>query len=323
MAGFFRIDSFFQRLRRAYYCQSKRICSSILSWLPPDVYFCFPKVVTGLWYASQKGFFPKFAHPRDINEQLMVNNIGAFRNPNKRALLIRCADKFTVRDYVKERGLGDILNDCYGAYDSINDIDFDAFPHQFVLKTTNGSGQIIICHDKSRFEPCSVKAILNKWLSEASVFGLKTGEWHYSAIKPRIIAEKFLDAGPSESSLIDYKFHCIHGKVVGVLVCYDRNPSMHELNLDHFDMNWQLTECILPQFHRKRRLIPRPASFEQMCRVSEVLSQGIDYVRVDLYDVNGEVFFGEMTFTPAANLMTYYTQDFLNEMLSIYKSGVE
>ena len=311
--------SVFTRIKRAYRCQFMHLCTRVLNRLSPEAFYRHPKTITRLWYGSQKGLFPRLNHPRDFNEQLLAINLAAFHDKGMRKIRIQCADKYAVRAYIQSLGLADTLNDCFGVYDSFQEIDFKKLPNQFVLKLTNGSGQNFICRDKSELDLKALESQCNAWLSGSSTFGLKTAEWHYSAIKPRIIAEKYLSSLGDDSSLIDYKFHCFNGRIAGILVCYDRKPELHQGNFDYYDSEWNLTDGILPQYHRHQRFIPKPVSFERMKHIAETVSRGIDYVRVDLYEIDGTPSFGEMTFTPAGNVMSKYRQWVMDYFLKVYK----
>lgn len=309
----------FGKIDRTLRCQIKHFSSGILARMSPESFYDNPKRVTVLWYLSRIGSFPHLRHPRNFNEQLLAINLHAYGDEKERAIRIRCADKYEVRSYVEERGHGAILNDCYGVYESAEDIDFDLLPMQFVLKLTNGCGQNLICKDKTHLDYTNLKSTVSRWIADSSQFGLKRAEWHYSAIKPRIIAEKYLSSLGESVSLIDYKFHCLHGKVAGILVCYDRDPESHHANLDYYTPDWVLTEGIISRAHVHRRPIPKPASLDRMLRIAEDLSRGIDYVRVDLFEIDNEPVFSEMTFTPAGNIMTNYRPWLLKVLLDKYQ----
>lgn len=314
------IQDFSGRVRRTIICQSKHCFGRILDRLSPQTFHSHPKLISSLWYASQIGYFPNLRKPKDFHSQLIAVNLKAYRDEAGRKLRIRCADKYEVREYVKERGLESLLNDCYGVFNDISEVDFDSLPDQFVIKMTNGCGQNYICRDKRMMNVKQVCNMFHTWMAQSDTFGLKTGEWHYSQIKPRIIVEKYLSSLGEDKSIIDYKFHCIHGKIAGILVCYDRDNSVHDLNLDFYDSDWNLTEGILPQFHKDRREIPKPFSYPEMFHAVETLCEGIDYVRVDMYEIDGKPLFGEMTFTPAGNIMLKYSPDTLDQMLDAFKS---
>lgn len=311
--------AFVGKIKRAVRFQTRRLFSWVLVRMKPDAFYDYPKGVTRLWYLSRIGSFPHLQSPRDFNEQLLSINLHAYKDDEERAIRIRCADKYEVRGYVEERGLGSILNDCYGVYESAEDIDFDALPKQFVLKLTNGCGQNYICKDKTRLDYSEIRALVNRWIQESSHLGLKSAEWHYTAIRPRIIAEKYLSSLGESVSLIDYKFHCIHGKIAGILVCYDRSPKSHRAQLDFYTPEWELTDGIIPRAHKRQRPVSKPASFDRMCRIAEDLSRGIDYVRVDLFEIDNMPVFSEMTFTPSGNIMTNYKPWLLKDLLDKYK----
>lgn len=306
------------KIKRASICQKKHLYLKIWKKCSPSMFWAHPKLISRLWFASQKGYFPNLSHPRDFNELLIKLNLDSMRLPLIRNKRILCADKFSVRDYISSIGLSGILNKIYGVYNHFEDIHFDDLPNQFVLKMTTGCGQNIICTDKSDLDVNTVEKSFRKWYDQASTFGLSTGEWHYSLIKPRIIAEEYLNSIGENTSIIDYKFHCIKGKVVGILVCYDRDNEKKQANFDLYDICWHLTDGIFPQFHKKRRSIPKPSSLEQMIDIAQKISYGFDYVRVDLYEINGKPVFGEMTFTPAGNVMTKYQPWVMKKMLNIY-----
>lgn len=293
------------KISRVYRCQLKHLCGRVLGALKPNSFFRNPKLITALWYMSQKGRIPHFSHPRNIDEQLMANNLRAMNNEQERAIRIQCADKYAVREYVRNKGFNHILNNCFGVYRSVDEIDFDDLPDQFVLKLTNGCGQNFICRDKRQLDIASLKKTLHCWIDQAPFIGLKTGEWHYSQIEPRIIAEEYLSFLDDGNSLIDYKFHCFNGNVLGVLVCYDRDPQTHLANYDWYDLEWNLTDGEPEELHKNQRIIPKPASFNEMIKIVKALSSNIEYVRIDLYDINGKPLFGEMTFTEGGNILVY------------------
>lgn len=311
----------FGRIKRTVICQSKHFFHYVWSFCKPQMYYKHPRLINRLWFASCEGRFPNFKHPKLFSEQLMAINLDAYKDGKKRQLRIQCADKYAVRQYVMDKGLCDILNDCYGVYDSFDDIDFDQLPNQFVLKMTNGSGQNYICRDKSKMDKEAVRKQFEVWFGMLNDFGLIYGEWQYTHMKPRIIAEKYLSTLGEDVSIIDYKFHCMHGKVYGALVCYDRIVNTHHVNIDHYTADWQLTDGVTPDYRLTRRPIPRPATFDQMKQIAETLSEGIEYVRVDLYEIDGKILFGEMTFTPAGNMLPYYTKEALKDMQKFYDAN--
>ena len=293
------------RIVRTIRCQMRKYYGKRWEKVTPADFYENPERVTALWYAFREGRMPDFKHPTDFNERLMALNLQAFRDETQWPIRIICSDKYAVRQYVESKGFGAILNECYGVYDRFEDIDFSVLPNQFVIKATNGSGQNYICRNKAEMDIDAVRKDFDLWLTQTDTIGLTTGEWHYVHVKPRIIVEKYLSTLGEDVSVIDYKFHCIHNLVYGEYVCYDRVLGTHNVNYDHYDADWNLTDGVLPTFHPHQRLIPKPTRFDEMKRIAVALSEGLEYVRVDLYEIEGKIIFGEMTFTPMGNYLPY------------------
>ena len=289
--------------------------------LKPQDFYNDPERVHRIWYMCREGRKPNFENPTDFNERLMALNLKNYQDDKMRKLITQCADKYAVREYVEKKGFGDILVECYGVFDTFDEIDFDKLPNQFVMKTTNASGQNYICLDKSKMDISAVKKQFEAWIGGCREFGLTTGEWHYSLIQPRIIIEKYMSMLGENLSLVDYKFHCINHQVYGEYVCYDRIVNTHTVNFDHYDAEWNLTDGVLPQFHPTQRSLPKPKDFEKMKEISVALSSEFEYVRVDLYDIDGKIYFGEMTFTPMGNYLPYIKSR-LEDMEHFYKETI-
>lgn len=306
-------QSFITRKKRAVY-------RMLYNRVPPKFFYNSPKTMASLWYAINEGRLPNLRHPKDFSELMMSINLKARKDPLARSLRVRCADKYAVRDYVKEKGLEHILNECYGVYDSFDEIDFDALPNQFVLKLTSCCGMNYICRDKSTLDIDQLRETVAKWFAACEDFGLKTAEWHYVEIKPRLIAEKYLSMLGESLSLIDYKWHCFNGQVYHIQTISDRDVKKGSCSYinETYDTQWQRTECIKPEYHNTRRMHPKPECFEEMKHVAETLSKDFEYVRVDLYEIDGKVLFGELTFTPAGCYKFDYNRDCLEDMCRFY-----
>ena len=271
-----------------------------------------------MFYENWLGKRLHFRHPQDINQQLMKLSLEAYKDTIQHKLRVQCADKYRVREYVASKGLEDILIPSYGVFDNFDEIDFDKLPNQFVIQSNFGCGHIWICKDKKK-----ELADIEKWRKQfdewmaITDFGLSSSEWQYSEIPHKLVITKYLDS-LGAISVNDYKFHCMHGQVYGCLVVYDRSIGEHSYQLDHYDIDWHLTDGILPARHPKRREIPKPKCYERMLEIAQILSKDFPYCRVDLYEVEGLVYFGELTFTPQANVMDYYTDEMLRDMFRFY-----
>lgn len=228
------------------------------------------------------------------------------------SLWSRCSDKYLVREFVQERGLGFTLNTLLGVYEKAEDINFDDMPSKFVLKGNNGGGHkaIMIINDKTKIDNKRVCKTVNQWLKLKDFE--RHAECHYKKIRPLIIAEKYLEHKDNESSLVDYKFYCFNGKVHSILLCTDRDDN--GVNLSSYDLEWNLHPENMDEKHRANVIHPKPKSLEKMIKYSEIMSAGIPFVRVDWYEIDDEPVFGELTFTPACGFLYYHSMNYLCEL---------
>lgn len=271
-----------------------------------------------LYYENMTGKRLNMSHPRNINERLMALSLAAYKDPIQHQLRVQCADKYRVREYVKSKGLEDILIPFYGEYDSFDEIDFDKLPNQFVIQTNFGSGQIWICKDKTSADIEKWHKQFDEWMAIKD-FGWRTGEWQYNEIPHKLVITKYLDS-LGAMSINDYKFHCINGHIYACLVGYDRDIEHHQVQLDLYDTDWNLMDGIHVYKHPHQKPIPKPKSLSKMLKIAETLSASSKYVRVDLYEIGGDVMFGEMTFTPSANIMFSHTNERLIDMEQFFES---
>lgn len=273
---------------------------------------CYLKMM----YCNWIGRWPNLKQPEDFNQWLLKTSLQNSKNPRMRELIPLCVDKYAVRKYIAEKGYTDTLNECYGVYERVEDIDFKSLPQQFVMKMTNASGRNFICIVKSKCDWKKVSAQFTVWLQDND-FGWETGEWQYRLIKPRIIVERFLE-NLGESSLIDYKFNVIQGRVYSCFVAYNRdNNAAHsrQVCFDDYDRDWNRTEAIKPEWHTNRRYIAKPKNYERMVEMAERCSKDFPYCRFDLYEIDGKIMFGEMTFTPQGCVLEFYQDDWLKQVL--------
>lgn len=263
-------------------------------------------------------------NPQDLNEKILWAKL--YSDTTQWTTL---ADKYKVRDYVKQKGLGDCLVKLYGAWDDVNDFDFDQLPENFILKANNGDGKGTnkAVRGKSTLPIAQKAAIvktIDEWLHRKNI-GLLHVEPHYKEIHPMVIAEELLPTPKGESTLIDYKLWCFNGKVHYILICSDRSGNGAKVHLMLYDREWNA--C--PQYsifsfgYPKGKIMPKPKNLDKMIEVAEKLSQGFPELRVDLYnlnpeDENGKIYFGELTFTSLGGLMTYFTPEFLKKAGALF-----
>lgn len=211
-------------------------------------------------------------------------------------------DKYEVRKYIAEKLGEEYLIPLLGVWDSPDEIEFDSLPNQFAMKCNHNSGLgMCICSDKSKLDIKKVKKDLRKGLKQD--YYITGREWPYKDVKRRIIAEKYINDGTGED-LRDYKFYCFSGVPMFCQVISDRSTKE---TIDIFDMNWTLQEFtgfgnIYPHSEKE---IPKPETFGEMKAAAEILSKDIPFSRIDLYEVQGKMYFGEITFFPASGLGTF------------------
>ena len=211
----------------------------------------------------------------------------------KNPLVIKCASRVGAREYVKEKGYENLLIKTYGVFDRFEDIDFEKLPNAFALKTTHSSQMNYICFDKSKINYDELKKKFNKYLK--TNYGKKTVELHYSKIKPQIIIEELmLDNGKLPT---EYKIHVFNGKARNLYVVTSRGI---DIRYNNYYIDW--TPFDGSQFNGWRKTdypLTKPENFDEMVKISEALASPFPFVRVDLYNINGKIYFSEMTFTPA------------------------
>ena len=201
------------------------------------------------------------------------------------------ADKIKVRDIIKEKLGEDICFPIYGAWERYEDIDFNALPDKFVLKCNHDSGSVKVINDKSQIDHKELSAFFKGRLKlNPYVLGR---EYPYKNIKPMIMAEKYMTP-EGDSDINDYKFFCFNGKPEVLLIVSDRNIDCRS---DFFDMDFNhlMLTRVNPNSEDK---IDKPKMFDKMKALAERLSVGMKFVRIDLYEIDGKIYFGEYTFFP-------------------------
>lgn len=229
-------------------------------------------------------------YPVTFNEKLQWLKLYD-RNP----LYTNLVDKFQVRNYIIKTIGEEYLIPLIGVWDNFEEIDFDELPEQFVLKCTHDSGGLVICKDKSKLHVKAVRRKINKCLKRNYYYDHR--EWPYKNVKPKIICEKYM-ADESGTELKDYKFMCFNGKVKCSFICLNRISS-NGLNVDFYDMDWKPMP-FERHYKRSGTVIAKPKNFDMMVKFSKKLSKDIPFVRVDFYEADGHLYFGELTFYPGS-----------------------
>ena len=263
-----------------------------------------PVFASKIIYYQKFGKRLKLSNPTTFNEKLMWLKL--YEDDSLKTI---CADKYLVRDYVRKAGYSQTLIDLYKVYERVEDIDFQELPNRFVMKCTHGSGFNIICTRKEKLDQEKVILQLKEWM--ATDYSLIRCEPHYSKIKPKIIVERFLGQETNGKLPIDYKIHCFHGQPKIFDVVLDRGTEEKK----HIMLNseWEIMPYTEDSVNFKGE-IKKPEKLDDMLVMARELSKEFTYVRVDFYYYNDEIYFGELTFTPAACVDTDYSEGVDYEM---------
>ena len=281
----------------------------LVTWLNPII----PKTMIQIRHLLRMKRFANLRNPQDLNEKILWMAVNTDTTEWS-----RLADKYEVRDYVRECGLEEILVKQYGLWNNMNEVDFKKLPNAFVLKPTHGSGDVVVVKDKSKADIEGIRTKIQKELDEHIC--TSAAELHYTRIPHRVIAEELLVNDPVSqkysSTLIDYKIWCFNGKAHYVWVCMNRfvrNKDGAEVMTYDREWNAHPEYCrVTPDFSLADPM-PKPAGYDHMLEVAERLAKPFPVVRVDLYNLNGRIYFGEMTFTSYGAIMDFYSDLFLKK----------
>lgn len=269
-----------------------------------------PVNLVRLRYFAKFKRFPDLDNPRDLNEKILWLKL--FSDVSR---WIELADKYKVREYMESQGLEKYLVKLYGKWDNVEDIDFSSLPESLIFKANNGDGKGThrIVRNLSKANKVELKKAMKKWLERKNIGDL-SAEPQYKDIPPCIIAEELLPFPENSNSVVDYKIWCINGEPLYIRTYSDRAADGGEANVMTYDVEWNPH----PEFnsgrgsYKESDKMPRPKNLEEMISLARTLSTEFPIVRVDLYNIDGKIFFGELTFTSQGGMMTSCTQEFLD-----------
>lgn len=244
------------------------------------------KLYLSIKFRSHMGYWMDWKNPQTFSEKLQWLKVYD-RHPE----YTKMVDKVAAKDYVAGIIGEEYIIPTLAVYNSADEIDFDALPNQFVLKCTHDSGGIVVCKDKSKLDINAAKEKLRKGLKRTYI--VQNREYPYKNVPRRIIAEQYMEDESRE--LKDYKFFCFDGVPKYLFVATDRGRDDTETKFDFFDMDWN--HLPFTNGHPNNPVTPeKPENFELMKELASKLSKGMPHVRVDLYNIQGKVYFGELTF---------------------------
>ena len=271
----------------------KRLFGKVGQKMPDKIYL--EKV-----YKLRMGRKLDLDNPQTYNEKLQWLKLY-----DRKPEYTKMVDKYAVKDYVAKKIGAEHIIKTLGVWDKFDDIDFTTLPNQFVLKTTHDSGGVVICKDKNVLNMKEARKRIEWSLNRKYYYIWR--EWPYKDVKPRIIAEEYM-VDESGYELKDYKFFCFNGKVKALFVAKDRTKVNEETKFDFFDENFNH----LPFTNGHPNSEPpyfKPENFEKMKELAEKLSIGIPHVRVDFYNINGKIYFGELTFSHWSGLTPFNPEE--------------
>ena len=286
--------------------------------LAPVIKFCEylgnhrPVLLVKIRYFAKFKKMPNLKNPQDLNEKILWLKL--FSDTTKWTEL---ADKYKVRKYVESLGLGKYLVKLYGHWTNVEDINFNDLPNSLIFKVNNGDGKgtNYIVRDLKQEDKRDLCILFEKWLNRKNI-GALSAEPQYKNMSPCIIAEELLSIPSGYSSLVDYKIWCINGEAKYIWTCCDRDEDGGGADVMTYDLEWNPHPefSVFTSEYRKGRILPKPDNLDEMLDLAEKLSNGFPQLRVDLYNINGKIYFGELTFTSQGGMMDFFTKDFLTEL---------
>ena len=277
--------------------KNKKLRFQILSLLRvvPD------RTMLKLQYRIKCGRTLDLREPKRYTEKIQWYKLN-YRDP----LMQRCADKYQVRSYLEEKGLGHILNDLYAVFPDPDSLTLDHLPERCILKLSNGSSTNMLVENKADLDIDQVRQKFRDFYAQA---GSNAGrEWVYHGGKPVIVAEQYLtDPGNTNGSLRDYKILCFNGEPE-FIICVDGRYTDDYCHVV-YDTNWNKQDVVIGESSAAVDY-ECPGNFEEMLQIARTLSADFPAVRVDLYSIQGKIYFGELTYFPWSGYMRFKPDEF-------------
>lgn len=264
----------------------------------------FPYAYARFYYWKRTNRKINYRCPKNINEKLFWL-ARYWQHP----LIVQCADKLAVRDYVQQCGCSQLLTKIYYIWDNAHNIEIDKLQDRFVLKCNHcgGGKNMIICKDKSKINIDDVRNKADIWLK--TTMGIDTAEYHYQYIKPKVYVEEYI--GDNNDNRLEIQVFCFNGQPDSILVRNDLGDKADSSFAISYDLSWKRVN------YRKNEDmsvdIPKPKRLNEIIQYAKILAQPFPMARVDFYYVDNKIIFGELTFTTSGNVLSNYTEDVINE----------
>lgn len=259
-------------------------------------------LIISVQYLIKCGRLPNLKNPKRYTEKIQW-----YKMNYRTKLETQCADKYAVREYVESKGLGFLLNELYAVYDNADDIDFESLPDSYAMKANNGSGVTnAFITDNKNADHDALREQARKWIRPAVSVA---GEWCYENIPPRVIFEKLLPRD-SRNDLPDYKFFCFDGEPFCLYTMIDYTDNHANGKLGFFDMEFNQLPYRRMDFAPITEKLEKPKNFDKMVEYARILSKDFPHVRVDFYNIDGQIVFGELTFHNAAGYTKFGPDEF-------------
>lgn len=291
----------------------KRSLQDIVNILLNNGYLGFlpTKIFLKLKYRIRLNKKLNIDYPQTFNEKLQWLKI--YNKKDKYTIMV---DKYEAKKYVANKIGEEYIIPTFGVWKNFDEINFSELPEQFVLKCTHDSGGLVICRDKKEFDIEKAKTKINKSLKRNYYYSGR--EWPYKNIKPRIIAEKYMQKGNC-LELKDYKFYCFNGEPRYLYVS-EGLENHHTASISFLDMNFEKAPFGRSDYKQFEILPEKPKKFEEMKDLARILSKDIIFLRVDFYEIEGKIYFGELTFCPCSGFMPFDPPEYdkiLGDMLKL------
>lgn len=261
----------------------------LLNWVDDKKYLCQK-------YRLKTGKSLDFDNPKTFNEKLQWLKIC-----DRKDIYTTMVDKYEVKEYVANVIGDEYIIPTIGVYNKFDDIDFAKLPHQFVIKCTHDSGGLVIVKDKSVIDIKKIRKKINKCLKRNYYYSGR--EWPYKNVKPRIIVEKYME-DKKYKSMRDYKFFCFNGRPE-IMYLSEGLEDHKTARMSFYDMDMELIDCRRSDYAMLDYTPEKPKNFDKMKKFSAILSNNIPHIRVDWYEINGKLYFGELTFSTCGGMVPF------------------